>query len=121
MAQLNSRPPAEPPLLRIEPFKGINLAVTPTQIDDHQSPDMLNMHTDEQGALNKRTGYKRIFLTLGEGKINGMAVYKRSNGATEFLFAHGGKLYKTDVMPGGSSNYATWNEDDLTVTWESEV
>jgi len=120
MAQLNSRPTVDPPLLRIEPFKGINLAVTPTQIDDHQSPDMLNMHIDEQGALNKRTGYKRIFLTLGEGKINGMTTFRKSDGSTDFLFSHAGKLYKTDEEPG-ITKFATWNEDDLAVTWESEV
>ena len=40
--------PPEPPLLRIDPFKGLNTSVTPTQIDDHQSPDMLNVNLDDQ-------------------------------------------------------------------------
>lgn len=84
-----------PPLLRIEPFKGINLSVTPTQIDVHQSPEMLNMQIDQRGSLNKRTGYERVFATsLGVGSINGMFDYKKKDGAVEFLFAHGTKLYK---------------------------
>lgn len=94
MAQLvvNSRP--NPPLLRIEPFKGINLSVTPTQIDQHQSPDMLNMTIDERGSLNKRTGYERVFATsLGVGKINGMYLFRKKDGTSKFIIAHGTKLY----------------------------
>jgi hypothetical protein len=86
--------PPEPPLLRIEPFKGMNLSVTPTQIDQSQSPDMLNMNIDERGALNKRTGYERVFPTsLGAGPINGMYEYRKANGTVIFLIAHGTKLY----------------------------
>lgn len=120
MARFNLKPIAEPPLLRIEPFKGINLSVTPTQIDDAQSPDMLNMHTDERGALTKRTGYKRIFLDNDIGPINGMTVFSRPDGTNEFLFVGGNKLYKTDVLPGGELRKTTWADDDLSVTWESE-
>ena len=86
--------PAAPPLLRIEPFKGINLSVTPTQIDQHQSADMLNMHIDSRGSLNKRTGYERVFATsLGVGSINGMFLYRRKDGTSKFIIAHGAKLY----------------------------
>lgn len=86
--------PAAPPLLRIEPFKGINLSVTPTQIDQHQSPDMLNMHIDSRGSLNKRTGYERVFATsLGAGKINGMFLFRKKDGTSKFIIAHGTKLY----------------------------
>lgn len=86
--------PPEPPLLRIEPFKGLNLAVTPTQIDQSQSPEMLNMNIDERGALNKRTGYERVFPTsLGPGQINGMYVFRKSDGTEIFLITHGTKLY----------------------------
>lgn len=86
--------PAAPPLLRIEPFKGINLSVTPTQIDQHQSPDMLNMTIDERGSLNKRTGYERVFATsLGAGKVNGMYLFRKKDGTSKFIIAHGTKLY----------------------------
>lgn len=81
--------PKDPPLLRIEPFKGINLSVTPTQIDDHQSPDMLNVNIDERGALNKRTGYQRVFPTsLGTGQVNGLFMFNNT-----LLLAWGTKLY----------------------------
>jgi hypothetical protein len=94
MAQLSFK--AETPsLLRLEPFRGIDVSGTSTQIDDHQSPDMLNMNIDERGSLNKRTGYERVFPTsLGDGKINGIYEYKKSDGTTEFLIAHTTKLYK---------------------------
>ncbi|MFC0235492.1 hypothetical protein [Fictibacillus phosphorivorans] len=95
MAQMTSRSRQQPPLLRVEPFKGINLSVTPTQIDQNQSPDMLNMNIDERGALNKRTGYERVFETsLGAGKVNGIFEFRQANGTKELLFAHSDKLYK---------------------------
>lgn len=87
--------PPDPPLLRVEPFKGINLSTTPTQIDQHQSPDMLNMHIDSRGSLNKRTGYEKVFNTsLGAGKINGLFDYKKADGTKEILIAHGGRMYR---------------------------
>jgi hypothetical protein len=94
MAQMNLKPVQQPPLLRVEPFKGMNLSVTPTQIDQSQSPDMLNVNIDERGALNKRTGYERIYTnSLGPGAINGLYEYKQKSGAVFFLIAHTTKLY----------------------------
>lgn len=94
MAQLLTNAAQNSPILRIEPFKGMNLSVTPTQIDQSQSPDMLNFNVDERGALNKRTGYERVFPTsLGVGSINGLHEYRRTNGTVLFLLAHGTKLY----------------------------
>lgn len=94
MAQLLANQRPDPPLLRIEPFKGINLSVTPTQIDQHQSSDMLNMHIDSRGSLNKRTGYERVFaISLGVGAINGMYLFRKKDGTSKFIIAHGTKLY----------------------------
>lgn len=94
MAQMNMRAVSEPPLLRIEPFKGMNLSVTPTQIDQSQSPEMLNFNIDERGALNKRTGYERVFPnSLGTGAINGLYEFIKVDGTIKFLLAHGTKLY----------------------------
>lgn len=95
MARINVRTPLPPPLLRIEPFKGMNVGVTPTQIDQSQSPEMINMNIDERGALNKRTGYERVYPnSLGNGQINGLYEYRKANGDKYFLLAHGTKLYK---------------------------
>jgi hypothetical protein len=94
MITFKSPPKKEPPLFRIEQFKGINASSTPTQIDENQSPDMLNVMLDERGALNKRTGYERVFTTsLGLGSINGMFQFRKNDGTTVFLLAHGTNLY----------------------------
>jgi hypothetical protein len=94
MAQMAFNSPA-PSLLRLEPFRGIDVSGTSSQIDDHQSPDMLNMNIDERGSLNKRTGYQRVYATsLGSGKINGLYDYKKADGTSELLIAHGTRLLK---------------------------
>lgn len=82
--------PSPPPeqLLSINNFAGINLQVTPTQIADNESPDMLNMFITDSGRLEKRTGYDKVFNSLGTGNINGMYEYQGI-----FLFAFGTKLY----------------------------
>lgn len=91
--------PKDPPLLRVEPFKGINFSVTPTQIDDHESPDMLNMYIDQKGAIAKRTGYEKVFETsLGPGKVNGLFSFRKTDGTNEILIAHGGNLYRLDDL-----------------------
>lgn len=99
MALLNISTPQTPPLLRVEPFKGINLSVTPTQIDNSQATDMLNMNIDDRGAINKRKGFERVFETnLGPGKVNGLFEFRKQDGSTEMLFAHGSKLYRLDDL-----------------------
>jgi hypothetical protein len=80
------------PLLRLDPFKGMD--VSGIQIDNHHSPDALNVNLNEKGALNKRTGYARLFPTsLGVGKINGMYEFVKSDGTATFLIAWGTNLY----------------------------
>jgi hypothetical protein len=94
MITFKTKPPKEPPLFRIDRFKGINVSSTPTQIDENQSPDMLNVMLDERGALNKRAGYERVFAkSLGLGPINGMFQFRKNDGTTVFLLAHGTTLY----------------------------
>ncbi len=95
MAFLNPKAVAEPPLLRISPFKGINYSVNPTQIDNLQSPDMLNLYIGERGSLVKRTGFEKVYLnSLGDGKINGLRTFRNNLGINELLIAHSTKLYK---------------------------
>lgn len=91
MKAVHYKVPSPPPeqLLSINNFAGINLQVTPTQINDNESPDMLNMFITDSGRLEKRTGYDKCFSSLGTGNINGMYEYKDM-----FLFAYGTKLYK---------------------------
>ncbi len=85
----------DPPILHLDPFKGMNTGITPTQISDNQSPDMLNMTLDIRGSLNKRTGYERVFKNaLGAGNINGLFEFCKTDGTKEMLIAHADKLYR---------------------------
>lgn len=94
MAQMSGTVQKSQPLLRLEPFRGVNFNSSPTLLDNHESPDALNMQLDEKGSLNKRTGYERVFPTsLGAGKINAMYLYTKQDTSTIFLIAHGTKLY----------------------------
>lgn len=81
-------------LMRIGPFAGIDLSTNQAQINENNSPDMLNFNIDERGSLNKRTGFERVFPTsLGPGPINGAYEYRKTDGTLYFLLAHGTKLY----------------------------
>jgi hypothetical protein len=95
--------PSQKQLLNINNFAGINLNVTPTQIAENESPDMLNMFITDSGRLEKRTGYDKVFTSLGTGNINGMYEF-----GDMFLFAHGTKLYYLN-----SSNVPTLLYDGL--------
>jgi hypothetical protein len=106
MAQMTSSSSQDSAMLKIEPFRGMDTASSPTQLDDHHSPDMLNLNIDNKGALQKRTGYEKL-LDMGTGSIQGMAEYK-----TQFLLAHGAKLYQME------GKLVTWDMDDLTQSWE---
>lgn len=110
------------PILSLNPFQGINMSGSPVEIAQNESPDLLNVHVGENGALNKRTGYERVMnlSNTGTGSIKGMFLYRKSNGSEIFLVAHGGKLYSSSV-PNKGTGLAAWTDDDLSQTWESEV
>jgi hypothetical protein len=85
---------------------------------------MLNMQIDERGALNKRTGYERVYVkSLGNGKVNGLFHYNKPDGSETLLFSHGTKLYGTTGIPTleNNSRLAKWSDDDLNATWEGEL
>ena len=82
-------------ILSVAPFKGMNIATTSIQIDPSESPDMLNMQLDDRGALDKRTGYDKVFGTsLGSGAINGLFEFIKADGTKKYLLAHGTTLYE---------------------------
>jgi hypothetical protein len=84
----------------IEYFKGLKISINNTQIDDENSPDMLNLLADDRGSLDKRPGKINLFTSIGTGTIKLLAVYRKSTGDIH-LFAHGTKLYKiTDLAAG---------------------
>ncbi|AGY48256.1 hypothetical protein Pony_15 [Bacillus phage Pony] len=86
-----------PDLLRVEPFLGLNVSQAAEQINDHQSPDLLNVIVSKTGNLDKRTGYKKAFTTsLGSGRITGMYLYRKIDDTKVFLFGWDTKLYKLE-------------------------
>lgn len=89
-------PPSQ--ILNISQFGGINLSTIAAEIADNEAADMRNFLLDVRGALDKRKGYKRLFEPIGEGLINGMTIYRKSDGTEEFIFAHTTKLYKLDTV-----------------------
>lgn len=106
--------PAKEKLLAINNFKGINLAITPTQIANNESPDMLNFCIGLSGQLQKRTGYEKVFESLDQGCINGMFLYRKNDGTEEFLFAFKDKLYKLNEDKTTEIIYTGLNDHKLT-------
>lgn len=103
-------------IFRIRNFAGINTALNPVQIEDNESPDMLNIELDDFGAIRKRRGYKRLYPTpFGDGPINGMFLYRKIDGTKMFLVAHGNCLYvkRYDSSPtiNFSRNSTAYNID----------
>lgn len=102
--RVSGTPPATKQL-PLNSFKGVNIALTPTQIGDTQSPDMLNMILDDRGALDKRNGFQKYIETLGNQEIKGMWIYKGN-----ILYAQNQKLYKItgntplEIFTGLSNN-----------------
>lgn len=79
---------------KLQPFEGLDVEGSATQINDHESPDMLNMYSDERGSLNKRVGFHKTYATtLGPGKILGLYIFEKSDGTVYPLMAWGNDLY----------------------------
>jgi hypothetical protein len=120
-----SVPKLDTKVFHIDRFSGLNKAVTPTQIEVNESPDMLNMQLDSKGALEKRTGFiSMIDSSLGDGEITG-AYSGLVDG--KFLFTHSTTLYAyngvTESQDGGDSTTTSFSFEDggLSTTVQSET
>jgi hypothetical protein len=103
------------PIMTIKNFRGINQADTPTQVADAESPDLLNMILDQQGRLDKRTGYARVFTSpLGTGRVNGLYTFKKSSGTKVNLLAYGTELYTWDAAGSAPVQIYTGKADAVT-------
>lgn len=72
---------------------GNNYRDNPSLIAGNQTPECQNVRIRD-GTINKRPGYKRLYQTsLGDGKINGIGIYKKANGTIYRLIAHSTNLY----------------------------
>src|SRR3990167_7464843 len=61
-------------------FKGLNTKAGPLSLDDGESPQCLNVHTNIFGTLIKRKGYDKLndahtHVTTSPGKVNGLFDY----------------------------------------------
>jgi len=80
---------------------GLNTATEASLLEDNESPDCLNCHSNETGALIKRSGYTKYnSTTLGTGGMQGGAKYYTVNGTEHMLAAHGGKVYSDTALNG---------------------
>lgn len=92
--QFNESSPPQDTIISIKRFKGVNQNTTPTQIDDAESPDMLNKMLGTEGELLTRPGYKRMFPDpIGAGQINGLYMFKKQDGTIYRFIHHGTSLY----------------------------
>jgi hypothetical protein len=100
-AQQLKIPPAPPPKeLRLGADSnirldgGLSLKYIESQLNDNQSPYMLNLNADDRGTLTKRPGQAYVYTTsLGAGGVNG--AYKRLY-KNKKVFAWGTGLYTQD-------------------------
>lgn len=89
---------------------GMNISISPDQLLENQSPDMVNCSYDGGGVPSKRFGLTKVTSTSwGLTPIRGIhEFYKIGSSEPIFLIAHGGKLYsynettdtKTDLCTG---------------------
>ena len=82
--------------LPITQFRGIQINITASQLEDNVTPDMINVVLDDRGALDKRTGFDKVTDNLGAGAVNGLFNFKKSDGDI-LLFAYTDKLYKFEM------------------------
>lgn len=68
-------------------FRGVDFTTAPTDVDGSRSPNAVNMITDLQGVVERRTGWEAIPLEL-DGKI---LVNENINGVHEFVNTKGEK------------------------------
>ncbi|MFA5385165.1 MAG: hypothetical protein WC364_10965, partial [Eubacteriales bacterium] len=94
---------------------GMNTAYTADQIQENQSPDMLNMNFDDGGVPTKRTGYSAVNTIGTAGGVKGEYFYYRK-GVTDpiHLVAHSTKLYSCHLTTGAlTSLYNSMSGDQV--------
>src|SRR3990167_8417616 len=86
-------------------FKGLNTKAGPLSLDDGESPDCLNVHTNIFGTLIRRDGYAKVnsahnHVTTSPGKLNGLFDYAVSSSTRYLMGFFDDELYKMDNMDG---------------------
>lgn len=100
---METSPPPQVSRMSINTFMGINLSINAGQLHETESPDMLNMLSDDKGALDGRPGHKTLLNNDGDpnslvlGPVRGLLHYRKA-GEDIYLLAHGTALYRiTDI------------------------
>lgn len=73
---------------------GMNISVSPDQINTNQSPNMINCSYDDGGVPSKRFGFSKLTeITLGSNPIQGMTEF-----SDVFLMVSGGAIFKKNEV-----------------------
>lgn len=95
--------PPNPPsnIVSLRNYKGLNVLNSMTEIDDEESPQLLNVIVNDFGRFETRRGYNRYFPTsLGNGAVHGLYNYIKADGTSILLMVWNTTLYK--VNPGAA-------------------
>lgn len=90
MIPLNSFASPRLPELTLSNFRGLNNRNAATEIDDNESPDLLNIRFNEVGAVSKRMGTALVGDDKGNEKCFGLHSCYYGNGSAELLLASKG-------------------------------
>lgn len=102
-------------MFTIDSFGGVDFTTEPSKVSQKRSPDSRNMIINQNGYVEKRTGY-RCVLDTG-AKVNGIFEYKCPANDTTYHFAHiGDKLYKISINDDLSMTLGTLLIDGLADT-----
>lgn len=83
---------------------GLNNYSNPTQVEDSESPDLMNVDFSGIGSIRKRMGYQKLTNTEpnADDHIQGIFSYITST-VNEILYVADGVLYKYDGSGGSTS------------------
>ena len=87
-------PPQRPQNLVINRFRGMNIAISASQLDTNVSPEVLNVVLDDRQIIRGRDGYQRVFGNLGNDGITGLHTYTTEAGEVQHLMTLGVFMYQ---------------------------
>ncbi|MHC1722735.1 MAG: hypothetical protein AB9836_05970 [Aminipila sp.] len=93
-------------VLTIDKFLGVNKSDTETLLQPGEAAQMSNWMITEDLKLRKMFGYKELFVSLGNKKINGMW-HGLLNGAEHLVFAYGGFVYEHNLTTHVNTSLGT--------------
>lgn len=80
--------------LRIPDWSGgINTSKPPTEIEDNEAVDILNLEFDDSGNLATRCGATQLFATTYANRITSLHYFTADSGEVGILFTTANKLY----------------------------